>query len=560
MKNLNSLRFSSTASLLLLTPALFAATPTPDAGTVFRELNDANESISKVTNEKKIEEVLRPKRVIVPLGSLEDLPVDVKSIQLLGDLPDQVPVESISKILMSPKSITRMSELKLLAAEIENFVHDAGFPLFHVSIPDQEIFNGRIRMLVYNGKIDKVVNVIGETTRINEEVLQDYFTDLILKGGFKRLDFERTMLLINDLPGIKARLVLEPGREAGLINANLDVVEGPKMRGSFNLDNFGGDQTGRNRATLMLKFDDLTNVGDRLTLMANGTSRNLYAGLVEYKRPLGVSGLIGSVNALFSDFQIAESGGSLGVKGKSQSYEAGLAYPILLVFGKNLYIDGSVANRNFTTEISGSDPQKKNVVAEKIGLRGSFGDNLLKGGTNFANIYFHDGVVTPKQGYVDTSNQSYQKTTFGISRSQNLPDGFSLQANFTGQRTHNNSLDSSEKLSLGGSSAVRAYGPSAMFVDNGNLFTAELAKGLGSLGQYGVIKSSIFYDQGTSISDASFGRNKIRGAGLSLALQQWGHYEFKMVYARRIGKSEQENLADDISNSGRVWLSLITFF
>jgi hemolysin activation/secretion protein len=556
MTNKKSAQFI--ASLLFVSPAVFSATP--DAGTVFKELNDANQSITNLPEAKRDLEPARPARVIVPLGTAEDLMVNVKSIQLLGDLPDDVPVEAISQILMEPKAITKMSELKSLASSIEKYVHDAGYPLFHVSVPEQEIFNGRVRMLVYNGKIDKVVTVSGDAMRIKEEVLQAYFTDLITTGGFKRLDFERTMLLVNDLPGVKAKLVLEPGREAGLISANLNVTEGPKMRGSVNFDNFGGFQTGHNRGTLMVKFDDLTNVGDRLTLMANATSSNLYAGLVEYKRPLGVSGLIGSVNAMFSDFQINESGNSLGVKGRSQSYEAGLSYPIVLVFGKNLYVEGSAASRNFSTEISGTDPQKKNIQAEKFGFRGSISDTLLMGGTNFGNLYFYNGVVNPKQGYVDTTSQSYQKMTFGLSRSQNLPNGFALQANLTGQRTHSLSMDSSEKFSLGGSSAVRAYGPSSMFVDGGNLFTAELAKGLGTLGQYGAIKSSIFYDQGTSVSDATYGKNKLRGAGVSLALQQWGSYEFKMIYSRRIGTSEQANLPDDLTNSGRVWLSFITFF
>ena len=60
-------------------------------------------------------------------------------IQLLGDLPPGIKVETISEILMEPKSITRMSELKALAQRIENVVHDGGYPLFKVIVPDQEI-------------------------------------------------------------------------------------------------------------------------------------------------------------------------------------------------------------------------------------------------------------------------------------------------------------------------------------------------------------------------------------------------------------------------------------
>ena len=86
-------------------------------------------------------------------------------------------------------------------------------------------------------------------------------------------------------------------------------------------------------------------------------------------------------------------------------------------------------------------------------------------------------------------------------------------------------------------------------------------KDLGNAGQYGVIKSSVFYDRGSSLHDAVYGgTNTLQGAGVSLALQKWGFYELKGMYAHRIGKSSIGTLQDDTSNFGRLWLSLTTFF
>ena len=411
----------------------------------------------------------------------------------------------------------------------------------------------------YNGKIDKVVNIKGDPKRIDQELLQSYFEDLIKSGGFKRLDFERTMLLINDLPGIKAKLILNPGREPGLIDADLEVTEGPPARWNVVVDNYGSSSTGKGRVTAIGKFDDLTGAGDRLTGLATATDGNLYAGMLDYKRPLGVSGLVGGLNVLASNYQSQADATSLASQGHSQSYEANLSYPVILYFGMNLYADASYASRDFYTSVSGSQAQIENIEVGKAGLRGGFTDSFLNGASTFGNYYYYSGTVFPQQGYGTTNPAAYQKTTFGLVRAQNLPKGFNLLLSWSGQRT-DNQLDSSEQFALGGVNAVRAYGPQAVFANKANLFTAELAKDIANAGEYGVIKSSIFYDQGNDIQDPIYGSGMLRGAGISLSLQKWGYYELKAIYAHRIGTFNGGSLLDDGTQSGRVWASLSMFF
>jgi hemolysin activation/secretion protein len=555
-------RFSSIYVLIFI--LLFGGTALAaqiDSGNVFRELIDNNQTIKNAVDPANVPEIKdsRPKRVIVPLGTSEDLPVEVKTIELVGDLPEDVPVEEISAILTKPKTITRMSELKALAQQIEDLVHSKGYPAFRVIVPDQEIFNGRIRMFAYNGKIDKVVNIKGNPKRIDPDLLQRYFEDLIKTGGFKRLDFERTMLLINDLPGVKARLILNPGSEPGLIDADLEVTEGAPVRWNVVADNYGSSSTGKGRLTAISKLDDLTGAGDRLTVLGTMTAQNLYAGMIDYKRPIGVSGLVGGVNVLASNYQSAANATSLASQGHNQSYEANLSYPLILQFGKNLYIDGSYASRDFYTAVAGSQAQIENIQVGKAGLRGGFTDTFLNGASTFANYYYYSGTVYPQQGYSTTNPAAYQKTSFGLVRAQNLPAGFNLLLSWSGQRT-NNQLDSSEQFALGGVNAVRAYGPSAVFANKANLFSAEMGKDLASAGDYGIIKSSVFYDQGNDISDPIYGSGMLRGAGVSLALQKWGFYELKVIYAHRIGTFNGGTLLDDGTQTGRAWVSLSTFF
>lgn len=550
----------ATTLLISLISFTLNAAPAVDAGTVFREIR-GNDSSPQKQEQSELPKPIQ-QRVIVPLGANEDLPVEVKSVQLIGDLPEGISAEKISNILMEPKAIKKMSELKVVAQNIENYVHEAGFPLFKVIVPDQEIFNGRVRMLIYNGKIDRVVHVLPTDHRMSDDVLQAYFSDLIKTGGFKRLDFERTMLLLNDLPGVKVRLILNPGDEQGLINADLEVIEGKMAKWQFNYDNYGSDLTGKNRGTAILKLNDVTGVGDRLTFMGNITTESVFAGLVEYKRPLGTSGLIGSLSTLYSNFAVTDSLTNIGTKGSSYSYEAGLAYPLLLIFSKNLYVEGSIASRDFTTQTDNLTPQKKNIVVGKLGLRGSFTDASFSGysATNFGNAYVYKGTATPKDGFTDTNPQDYTKATYGLVRYQALPKGFNLLMSMNGQHSYD-VLDSSEKMSLGGATAVRAYDPTAMYSNSAQIYTLELSRDLGNLGDFGIIKSSAFYDHGISFSDDVYGgTNTLKGAGISLALQKWGFYEAKISYARRIGTSTMGTLSDDLTNNGRFWLSFMAFY
>lgn len=502
-----------------------------------------------------------PSRVIVPLGSDENLRARITSIQLVGELPADVPLDEVSAILSAPRSITRLSELQLLAQRIEQFIQSKGYPLAYVLIPNQEIFNGRIRMLAVNGKIERVVRVQGDSLRFTEERAQEYFRDLIAIGGFKRADFERTMLLLNELPAMSARLVLSPGSASGLVNANLHLQEGPFARWSVNLNNQGAESTGRERLTVNLKLNDLSGRGDRLSLTTSKTSRNLSASVLDYRTPIGISGLTAHLTTLYSGFGVDAGLNSLSINGSTHSHEVGLSYPLFLRFGKQLYAEASRTRRDTGSAIEMLEPTRKAIQVQRLGLRGSAADTLGAGGVTAGRLSLFSGELQPRSGYSDLSRRSFRKQTFEISRSQTLTADTSLMLSLSGQRTHD-ALDGSEQMPFGGAGAVRAYGAATLFADQGNLYKVELTHVLShDLGGAGVLRGFVFYDRGLAFMDPVTGtRNVISGAGIGLSLMRWTHYELRATYARRIGTSTSGGMPEDHSHSGQFWLNLLAFF
>lgn len=500
-----------------------------------------------------------PPRVIVPLGTSDQLPVQVTSIQLVGELPADIPASEVSALLIESRPMTRMAELKRLAQQIEQLVQARGYPFFYVLVPDQEIFNGRVRLFAVNGRIDQAVRIEGSERRLSDELLQQRFRDLIESGGFKRADFERTMLLINELPATKAQLILGPGSAPGLIDAKLNVEQGPLMRWSVNLNNHGAETTGRQRTTVNLKLNDISGRGDRLSLTASKTSRDLTAGVVEYRTPLGTSGLSAQVTALRSDFGVDAGLNSLGIKGGTRGTEFALSYPLLLRFDRRVMIEGSSARRTTGSEIELLDPMRKSVLVHRLALRASRSDAL--GGTTAARFVLSAGEVSPQSGYSDSSRRGFRHLGFDVSRSQTLASDTTLQLGVSGQRTTDN-LDGSEQMSFGGAGAVRAYGSATLFADQGNLYRVELthvvARDLAGLGR---LQTFVFYDRGVAFLDPVTGsRNTISGAGFGVSLMRWTFYEVRGTYAKRIGTSSEGNLPDDRSRTGQFWLNLLAFF
>ena len=500
-----------------------------------------------------------PPRVIVPLGTSEELAAAVTNIQLVGELPAGVSVSEVSALLVAPRTITRLSGLKELALQIEQTVQAKGYPFFYVVLPDQEIFNGRVRLLAVNGKIDRVVRIEGGPRRVSDEHLQDYFRDLIQSGGFKRADFERTMLMINDLPATNARLILGPGSAPGLIDAKLNVEQGPLMRWSVNLNNHGAESTGRERLTTNLKLNDMTGHGDRLSLTVSKTSRDLTAGVVEYRVPLGISGLSAQVTALRSGFGVDAGLNSLGIKGNTRSTEVALSYPLLLRFDRRVILEGSSARRTSGSEIELLDPMRKSIQVQRVGLRASVSDAF--GGTSSARLVLSGGVVSPLSGYSDPSRSSFRLLAFDVSRSQSLSSSTTLSLSVSGQRTAD-MLDGSEQMSFGGAAAVRAYGGATLFADQGNLYRAELTQVLApDLAGLGRLRAFVFYDRGVAFVDPVIGaRNSIAGSGVGVSLMRWTFYEVRGTYAHRLGHSREGNLPDDRSRAGQFWLNVLAFF
>ena len=140
-----------------------------------------------------------------------------------------------------------------------------GYMFSRVFLPPQEIEGGVVKLEALEGRLTEV-EVVGQYED-KLGLIGDLAAKIESEGPTNSADLERYLLLIDDLPGIKARSVLQqsetPGGGKLIITIEQDTFEG-----SASIDNRGSRFLGQTRATLVGAFNSLFGIHDRTTIRA----------------------------------------------------------------------------------------------------------------------------------------------------------------------------------------------------------------------------------------------------------------------------------------------------
>jgi hemolysin activation/secretion protein len=144
-------------------------------------------------------------------------------------------------------------------------------------------------------------------------------------------------------------------------------------------------------------------------------------------------------------------------------------------------------------------------------------DNFLLGGVNYGMVSVVNGDIRSVTG-----KQNFTRWNLDVARQQRLSDRVSLYGHLQAQKANAN-LDSSEGLSLGGATGVRAYPSGESSGDEGWLMQFELRASFDAVSPY------VFYDQGKirvdanpELVDSPAPDQQRAGAGLGIRYQQGG--------------------------------------
>jgi hemolysin activation/secretion protein len=548
---------------------------TPDAGRILNQENDRQKS-KEIP--KQIPKSLLEKSKKKDIKSSEEKTL-IKSFKFEGDIK-AFSASDLQNLLLdlNGKSLT-FDQMQLAADRIKDFYNAKGFFLAQAIIPKQEIKDGVLIILINEGKLDskEPYKINKKDLRISEQRVKAYM-DEALKDNFLKESVERGLLNINDNPGVRTSLTLEPGIDPGSTKMILDVNEGPLVQGSVSVDNYGNRYTGDLRATASIDFNNPTGIGDQIGILGTkAIEGDLELKKIFYNFPIGSDGLRGGAFYSVVDFKIGKELKTNPIStGKAENANLNLKYPIYRSSAESLLTNLNYDKKYLYNTSAGSVTSDKELDNYNLGFTYQKIDQLFGGGYTQANINFTRGdldlskVPSSLSGDQTTTgyktNGSFNKQNIQLSRIQQLPEKFTLNFVADAQFSSKN-LDTSEKMSLGGPSGVRAYPTGEASGDEGYRYSLDLRYGLGNFPYFGDVTPLIFYDygrikqfknKGASTTAVANNEYSLSGYGLGLEAVNSNNFSLKFIAAHTNGGNPGASTlgkdSDGRSNDTRYWI------
>lgn len=442
----------------------------PDSGLLLRENKRLPEQLKKQPDV----DIEKPESARPAMLPQNDLRVTIKHFQVTGNT--QFGTAELEALLDSYKGRElRFNDLQAAADVITQYYRKAGFFLALAYLPQQTIKQGQVEIAILEGHLDSshlspdAIHPLNEL-RLNKAVLQR-FLDVHGEGEIiNEEDLEHLSLLMNDLPGIESKIVLAPSKKINASSLSLKVKEKPLLSGYAAIDNQGLYSTGYYRFSGGVTINDPTGYGDQLNLRTLTTQTgNTVAGWADYNLPVNGYGTRLAVSFSELHYSLARQFASLQANGIARTVGISLTHPLWLARQGRLTGTAHYEHRWMQDNIDATNVEQKNdreLNVMSFSFAGNLYDELLPAsGLTQAYISVSAGEVT----FNDTaafardqelggleSNGGYHKFAWQLSRTQNVVEDFSLYANFQGQVASKN-LDTSERISLGGPNAIRAY-------------------------------------------------------------------------------------------------------
>ncbi len=496
-----------------------------------------------------------------PMKEIPGLTVTVHAFQFKGN--SQLSAEQlapvVSEYLNRPISF---NELQQAAAAVAHAYHEAGW-VVRAYLPQQDITEGTVIIQVIEAVFGGAELEGAPATRV---FLADKLAAIdaaLAKGELLNLDqLERSLLLLDDLSGVKVVGSLKKGVGHNETKLGVQAINEPLVSGEVSGDNFGARATGAERVTTNLHINSPLGIGDHLE--ANFShSRGADYGRLDYSLPVGNDGWRVGGSASYLGYELVGSDFA-GLDGNGNSSTVGLnaSYPLIRSRLKNLYLGLNYDHKYFYNQANQAITSLYQIDDFAVGLNGNLFDKLGGGGINQVGLTLTQGILD--QHNINLSENprldgGFTKVNYYLNRQQALSENLSLFAQFYGQAASGN-LNFAEKFYLGGPYGVRAYPVNEAGGDEAQAVTVELRGQL----PYNLTLTG-FYDMGhirvnrDNVNQVRPNSYVLEGAGLTLAWHTVHDLKFKATWTHRIGDNPNPAAngqdQDGSKQDDRFWLS-----
>jgi hemolysin activation/secretion protein len=488
--------------------------------------------------------------------------INIRAVEIAG-ADEMYPDERASLVAQYQGGCISASDIQALMGAVTKHYVERGFITTRAYLPEQDLRSGVLRLLVQEGRIEKIQVRGDDAGRINLAwALSAREGDLL-----NIRDLEQAVDQINSARGNKVKLDLVPGSKPGQTMVVFNNQASNPLGIQFSLDNQGAALTGRESASAILTAGGLLGANETISLairrtVPHTTEKSADSVGISYSLPVGYS----TVGVNFS-----ESNFSAGIMVPNR------ASPIILRGASStmgLSLDRMLARDQSSLHkavLSLSSVNSKNYADDVLLQVNSRRSNTLAAGTS-STLVVADGLLTVSPqlvlGLNDQSNlpvglntqsdgvqAQFTKYTLDASYSKGFRVGqhdMAWGSLFKGQHSAERLL-SSQQILIGGLPSVRGYVSNILTGDSGYYWRNDV-----SLKQQLQLGTALFntrvyagYDIGhVSSHDPQAAQGRLSGVVLGTAAQ-FPNAELDLSWTRA------DKLPAGMSReSSQVWLRL----
>ncbi|RFC44524.1 MAG: Hemolysin activation/secretion protein [Verrucomicrobia bacterium] len=412
-----------------------------------------------------------------------------------------------------------MATLGQLAFAVGEFYHTSGYPFARAYLPVQEVSSGVVRFEVQEGRYGEVQAKGKNPFWVSQT--QTFLGPLKTGELIKSKRLERVTLMLDDLPGTKFVPVMHPGEEVGTGDLTVFEERGKLLSGQLGVDNYGNRYTGAYRLNTAVNINSPFLMGDQISLTSSVTDEALWFGSANYALPLGGMGLRANAGFSHTQYELGSDFKSSNTTGTADIFSAGMSYQWVRSTNANLKLVLGYQHKELHEDVNGNITNKRSEtvpVSAEFELR----DTFAGAGVTYGSVSFTQGALSlPTDrlaGDFNHTDGAFSKANIDVMRIQSLPLNFTLFGRAGGQLAGDN-LDSSEKMSLGGASGVRAFPNGEALGDTGWMTQLELRKTLGKYTPYAFVDAGGIQVNQSPTAGQDNTRN-LGGAGVGLRYQR----------------------------------------
>ncbi|MBI2234505.1 MAG: ShlB/FhaC/HecB family hemolysin secretion/activation protein [Micavibrio aeruginosavorus] len=394
-----------------------------------------------------------------------------------GSVYDQKAIDAVAADYIG--QMVSFADLNAIGQRLTRKYRDDGYVFSRVILPPQTIKDGIVHLQAIEGRVTDV-NIVGEY-KDNNNLIADLAAKIKSEGPANTKDLERYLLLIDDLPGITARSLMQPSKTPG--GGDLTItIEQDTFEGSAAFDNRGSKYLGRYRGTLIGAINSLFGIHDRTTLRGIATTdlEELRFADLTHEEQIGTEGMRVKGRVAVTDTEPGRELEDLDVQGDSRLLDLEFLYPVLRSRQYNLNLTGGFTALNSESDILGLEVANDRVRFIHAG--GSFDFTDAWAGVTQIDLQVAQGLDVFNATDDGTGRSrangehDFLRTNLSATRIQDLWGDFSMQISAAGQYS-DDALLASEEFTVGGETFGRGYDVGEIAGDRGIAGAVELRYG-----------------------------------------------------------------------------------